>query len=291
MLGILVIDKPLGITSHDVVGRVRRKFSTKRVGHAGTLDPLATGVLVVAVGPATRFLQYLPLEPKEYVFKVKFGIETTTQDAEGDIVAEKGVPENLLAEIERFLPDFRGSIQQIPPMYSAVKKDGKPLYALARKGETIERDPRNVFIYKYEIVQSDGDEVTFLCECSGGTYVRTLAHDMGQNVGCGAHVIELRRTRVGGFTIDCATQLEDATPLDLIQLKDALTDKQIIALNWETVTDAWNGNAIGVRPVPTDPYVALADPAGNVMGMARVTEHGFLQPECVIPREAFDAPV
>jgi tRNA pseudouridine55 synthase len=286
-----VIDKPLGITSHDVVGRVRRKFSTKRVGHAGTLDPLATGVLVVAVGPATRFLQYLPLEPKEYVFKVKFGIETTTQDAEGDIVAEKGVPENLLAEIERFLPDFRGSIQQIPPMYSAVKKDGKPLYALARKGETIERDPRNVFIYKYEIVQSEGDEVTFLCECSGGTYVRTLAHDMGQKVGCGAHVIELRRTRVGGFTIDCATQLEDATPLDLIQLKDALTDKQIIALNWETVTDAWNGNAIGVRPVPTDPYVALADPAGNVMGMARVTEHGFLQPECVIPREAFDAPV
>jgi tRNA pseudouridine55 synthase len=255
------------------------------------LDPLATGVLVVAVGPATRFLQYLPLEPKEYVFKVKFGIETTTQDAEGDVVAEKNVPENLLAEIERFLPDFRGSIQQIPPMYSAVKKDGKPLYALARKGETIERDPRNVFIYKYEIVQSDGDEVTFLCECSGGTYVRTLAHDMGQNVGCGAHVIELRRTRVGGFTIDCATQLEDATPLDLIQLKDALTDKQIIALNWETVTDAWNGNAIGVRPVPTDPYVALADPAGNVMGMARVTEHGFLQPECVIPREAFDAPV
>ena len=291
MLGILVIDKPLGITSHDVVGRVRRKFSTKRVGHAGTLDPLATGVLVVAIGPATRFLQYLPLEPKEYVFKVKFGIETTTQDAEGDIVAEKGVPKNLLAEIERFLPEFRGSIQQIPPMYSAVKKDGKPLYALARKGETIERDPRNVFIYKYEIVQSDGDEVTFLCECSGGTYVRTLAHDMGQNVGCGAHVIELRRTRVGGFTIDCATQLEDATPLDLIQLKDALTDKQIIALNWETVTDAWNGNAIGVRPVPTDPYVALADPTGNVMGMARVTEHGFLQPECVIPREAFDAPV
>jgi tRNA pseudouridine55 synthase len=286
-----VIDKPLGITSHDVVGRVRRKFSTKRVGHAGTLDPLATGVLVVAVGPATRFLQYLPLEPKEYVFKVKFGIETTTQDAEGDVVAEKNVPENLLAEIERFLPDFRGSIQQIPPMYSAVKKDGKPLYALARKGETIERDPRNVFIYKYEIVQSEGDEVTFLCECSGGTYVRTLAHDMGQKVGCGAHVIELRRTRVGGFTIDCATQLEDATPLDLIQLKDALTDKQIIALNWETVTDAWNGNAIGVRPVPTDPYVALADPAGNVMGMARVTEHGFLQPECVIPREAFDAPV
>lgn len=291
MLGILVIDKPLGITSHDVVGRVRRKFSTKRVGHAGTLDPLATGVLVVAVGPATRFLQYLPLEPKEYVFKVKFGIETTTQDAEGDVVAEKKVPENLLTEIERFLPDFRGSIQQIPPMYSAVKKDGKPLYALARKGETIERDPRNVFIYKYEIVQSEGDEVTFLCECSGGTYVRTLAHDMGQRVGCGAHVIELRRTRVGGFTIDCATQLEDATPLDLIQLKDALTDKQIIALNWETVTDAWNGNAIGVRPVPTDPYVALADPAGNVMGMARVTEHGFLQPECVIPREAFDAPV
>ncbi len=286
-----MIDKPLGITSHDVVGRVRRKFSTKRVGHAGTLDPLATGVLVVAVGPATRFLQYLPLEPKEYVFKVKFGIETTTQDAEGDVVVEKNVPENLLAEIERFLPDFRGSIQQIPPMYSAVKKDGKPLYALARKGETIERDPRNVSIYKYEIVQSEGDEVTFLCECSGGTYVRTLAHDMGQRVGCGAHVIELRRTRVGGFTIDCATQLEDATPLDLIQLKDALTDKQIIALNWETVTDAWNGNAIGVRPVPTDPYVALADPAGNVMGMARVTEHGFLQPECVIPREAFDAPV
>src|SRR6202044_655457 len=138
MLGILLIDKPAGITSHDVVNAVRRRFGVRRVGHAGTLDPQATGLLIVAVGPATRFLQYLPLEPKEYVGVVTFGEERDTQDSEGQVVALKPVPGDLEAQVHEVLPQFRGLIQQLPPMYSAVKKDGKPLYAYARSGKEVD---------------------------------------------------------------------------------------------------------------------------------------------------------
>ena len=133
MLGILLINKPAGITSHDVVSRCRRKLQTKRVGHAGTLDPLATGLLVMAVGPATRFLQYLPLEPKEYVATIKFGESTNTYDSEGEVTESRPVPKNLEERLVDVFPDFTGEIDQLPPMFSAVKKDGKPLYAYARK--------------------------------------------------------------------------------------------------------------------------------------------------------------
>src|SRR5476649_403009 len=180
MFGILLIDKPLGGTSHDVVNHIRRRFGTRRVGHAGTLDPLGTGLLVVAVGPATRFLQYLPLEPKVYIAEVAFGHSTPTYDAEGELSEARPVPENLAEAIDSKLPAFRGLIQQLPPMYSAIKVGGKPLYKFAREGKEQVRESRTVHIDTFEILSIEGDKATARISCSGGTYIRSLANDLGE---------------------------------------------------------------------------------------------------------------
>ena len=285
MLGILLIDKPIGITSHDVVSRMRKRFDTRRIGHAGTLDPLATGLLVVAVGPATRFLQYLHLEPKEYVTTFRFGIETSTFDAEGEVVSERQIPEDLVQRINEELPQFREEIKQLPPMYSAVKRAGRPLYSYARKGETVERQLREVYIEEYELLNTDESEATFRIVCSGGTYVRTLAHDLGQAVGCGAHVSSLCRTQVGRFHIDQAVEIDDAGPQDLIPLAEALEPMPVVSLNAGQFRLVQNGHFVKVAEPPTAPLAALADEDGNVVSVARV-QHNELHPECVIPMEA-----
>lgn len=282
MLGVVLIDKPLGITSHDVIARLRRRFNTRRIGHAGTLDPLATGLLVVAVGPATRFLQYLPLEPKEYVGVIRFGIETTTQDAEGEVVAQKPVPKDLLFEVDYAMPEFKGSIQQIPPMYSAVKKEGKPLYTYARRGEAVEREPRSVFISEVEVLGQDGNDVEIRVVCSGGTYMRTYAHDLGQRLGCGAHLASLRRTRVGKFEIEDAVSLEEVSEDDLWPLAEALPPTPLVSLTHRQVESIRQGQSIGYSRAPGGVVCGLVGPDGEVVGMARI--HGQeLQPEVVIP--------
>lgn len=282
MLGVVLIDKPLGITSHDVIARLRRRFNIRRIGHAGTLDPLATGLLVVAVGPATRFLQYLPLEPKEYIGSIRFGIETTTQDAEGEIVAEKPVPNDLLAEVDQALPEFKGSIQQIPPLYSAVKKEGKPLYVYARRGEDVEREPRSVFISEVEVLGQVGNDVEVRVVCSGGTYMRTYAHDMGQRLGCGAHLSSLRRTRVGKFDIDDAVTLEEVEESDLWPLAEALPPLPLVSLTHRQVDAIRQGQAIGYLRPPGGVVCGLVGPDGEVVGIARINGQE-LQPEVVIP--------
>lgn len=285
MFGILLIDKPQGITSHDVVSRLRRTFQTRRVGHAGTLDPLATGLLVIAIGPATRFLQYLPLEPKEYVSVFKFGETTNTFDAEGEITETKPVPSNLEEKLVEVFPDFIGSVQQLPPMYSAVKKDGKPLYAYARKGEEVERQLREVYIDELELDNVTSDTAQVRLVCSGGTYVRTLAHDVGQAVGCGAFVQSLVRTKVGKFTLDQAVKLEDASPDHLIPLTEALPPTPLIELNDTQVVYVRQGRQILIKPLPDSPTVGLLDDERNVVGMGRVIGNK-VQPECVIPADA-----
>lgn len=286
MLGVLLIDKPLGITSHDVVARLRRRFQTKRVGHAGTLDPLATGLLVVAIGPATRFLQFLPLEPKVYVGEIAFGAETTTQDREGEVVAERPIPENLVEAYEQVQPHFLGLIEQIPPIYSAVKKEGKPLYHYARKGEDVVREPRRVHIGRLEAMEFTATSVKVLVECSGGTYIRTLAHDIGQAMGCGAHLAALRRTEVGRFHLDDAVALDDVTAEDIIPLREALIPPApYFEMNLRQVEAIRHGQAIGtLRSYGPEPVVLL-DPKDQVVGMARFRGNE-LQPECVIPRLA-----
>lgn len=282
MLGVVLIDKPCGITSHDVIARLRRKFQTRRIGHAGTLDPLATGLLVVAVGPATRFLQYLPLEPKEYIGTIRFGIETTTQDAEGEIVAEKPVPSALLPAIEEVLAEFKGSIRQLPPLYSAVKKEGKPLYVYARRGEEVEREHRTVFISDVELLAQTGNEVDVRVVCSGGTYMRTWAHDLGQRLGCGAHLSALRRTRVGKFNIDDAVTLEEVAPDDLWPLAEALPPVPLVSITHRQAEAIRHGQAIGFPRPPAGLVCGLVGPDGDVIGMARISGQE-LQPECVIP--------
>jgi tRNA pseudouridine55 synthase len=284
MLGILLIDKPEGITSHDVVSRLRRRFDTRRVGHAGTLDPLATGLLVVAIGPATRFLQYLPLEPKEYVAKIRFGQSTTTFDREGEVTETRPVPAGLPAQVEEARQKFLGLIQQVPPMFSAVKKEGKPLYVYARKGEEVEREARTVHIERFDLLGYEDAVLEARIVCSGGTYVRTLAHDLGEAVGCGAHLAALVRTGVGRFRLDEAAALEEVGPADLIPLDQALPPMPIVALNQRQASSIRMGQQIGWdKPLP-ERLVGLRGPDGDVIGVARAIGD-LLQPECVIPEE------
>ena len=208
--GVLVVDKPAGVTSHDVVDQVRNRLSARKVGHAGTLDPDATGILVLGLGRATRFLDYAQAEPKRYVAVASFGTVTTTQDASGDVV-ERRAPEFDRADLEAALRRFRGPIDQVPPMVSAVKVKGERLYARAGRGETVERPARRVVIHELELrsfVPGVPSEATLEVECSAGTYVRTLVHDLGRDLGCGAHLVVLRRVAAGGFTEDDAVPLE-----------------------------------------------------------------------------------
>ena len=210
--GVLVVDKPSGVTSHDVVDEVRKRLRTRKVGHAGTLDPDATGILVLGLGRATRFLDYAQAEPKRYLAIASFGTATTTQDASGEVV-ERRAPEFDRADLERALARFRGPIDQVPPMVSAVKVKGERLHVRARRGESVERPARRVVIHELELrsfVPGVPPEATLEVECSAGTYIRTLVHDLGSDLGCGAHLVFLRRVAAGGFTED------DAVPLDLV---------------------------------------------------------------------------
>jgi tRNA pseudouridine55 synthase len=199
--GVLLVDKAPDMTSHDVVAVTRRCLNTKKVGHCGTLDPMATGMLIVVVGNATRIQDLLMAEDKEYIGTATLGVTTSSQDKEGEVEETKPVPAFSQEEIKAAFDSYRGDFYQLPPMVSAIKKDGVPLYKLARQGKTIEREPRFVRVYDSEITSVSLPEVSFRVVCSKGFYVRTYAHDIGQKLGCGAHLSSLRRTRSGHFTL------------------------------------------------------------------------------------------
>ena len=211
MNGFLVIDKPQGVTSFDVVRTIRRALKVRRVGHCGTLDPMATGVLPVAIGEATRLVEFVMDGEKIYRGTLKLGETTDTQDAEGTILSSRAIDGIDRAQIEAVIATLLGPIQQLPPMYSALKRDGVPLYELARKGLEVERALRSIEIYRFEISSVDLPFVTFEVTCSKGTYVRTLAHDLGARLGCGAHLTALRRMKSGAFTE------AEAIPLDSLR--------------------------------------------------------------------------
>jgi len=207
---VLVVDKPLGVTSFDVVRRVRRAARVKRVGHGGTLDPLATGVLPICLGEATKLAQFLLDADKEYTFTVCFGVETDTEDAAGAVTARADASAIDAAAVERVLAGFRGSITQVPPVYSALKRAGRPLYDYARAGEAVTAEPRTIVIHALELVAFRGPEAADLSvRCSKGTYVRSLARDLGRTLGPGAHVTALRRTRSGPFALADAQALDE----------------------------------------------------------------------------------
>jgi tRNA pseudouridine55 synthase len=211
--GFLVIDKPQGCTSHDVVAKLRRALgpprSAPRVGHAGTLDPLATGVLVVCLGAATRLSEWATADEKRYFAEVRLGVETDSFDADGAVVAERPVavtPE----QVEAALAGLRGTIEQVPPSHSAIKVGGRKLYELARRGRAVEVPSRTVTVHELRLLELDPPRLRLEVRCSKGTYVRSLAHDLGRRLGCGAHLSGLRRTASGGFTLAQAHRLEDA---------------------------------------------------------------------------------
>lgn len=209
--GLLNVDKPGGMTSHDVVNRIRRLTGIRRVGHAGTLDPLATGVLLLCLGRSTRLIEYLVGHDKVYEVTVRLGQATNTYDAEGEVVAERPFTHLTSSQIEQALVQFRGPIQQKPPLYSAIKKDGQPLYKLARAGVDVEVPAREVTIHDLQILAVNLPEVRLRVACSSGTYIRSLAHDLGEVLGCGGHVTALRRTSVGDFAVAEAVPLAELT--------------------------------------------------------------------------------
>ena len=216
--GVLLVDKSQAMTSHDVVAITRRSLNTKKVGHCGTLDPLATGLLIITIGRGTKIQDLLMSEDKEYVGTLKLGEETDSQDSDGQVTKSSPVPEFTREQIDAAFAKFHGDFYQTPPMVSAIKKDGVPLYKLARQGKVVEREPRFVHVYAHEIIAIRPMEIDFRVVCSKGFYVRTYAHEIGSELGCGAHLKVLRRTKSGRFSVEGAITVDElkAGPLDAV---------------------------------------------------------------------------
>ena len=268
MEGLLVIDKPAGMTSHDVVDAVRRKFGTRKVGHAGTLDPPATGVLLVGLERATRLLGFLGNLPKSYRAEFQFGVTTSTEDAEGERLQERpcSFTEQELASEARALT---GEIEQLPPMVSAVKVGGRPLYKAARRGEEVERPARRVNVYEFRVEEFDASTYrgTVLIRCSSGTYIRALASDLGERLGCGAHVSSLRRTSIGSFDEAGAVALDGLDEANLLSLREAMRDFPSLAVDEAQSKDVSHGRALSPDVMPARekelPVMSLARPGGR----------------------------
>ncbi len=260
--GLLLVDKPQGITSHDAVATVRRALGTKKVGHAGTLDPMATGLLVMGVGRATRLLRFLADLPKSYEGTLLMGVETETLDAEGDVVATRPVQVSD-GELAGAMAALEGESLQRPPAYSAVKVGGRKLYDAARAGETLQAEPRPIHVESFDRLHRRGDEVGFRVVCGGGTYVRVLASDLGAALGCGAHLTRLRRTAIGPFEVGEARAPGDpGEPLPLARAVAHLPQWPI---------DAEEANAVGhgriLAPSGLDGPFAVLDPSGKVLAV------------------------
>jgi tRNA pseudouridine55 synthase len=222
MEGVLLVDKPRDHTSHDVVARLRGKLKTKRIGHAGTLDPMATGLLIILIGKATRVSQYLVSLDKEYEGMIELGKVTDSQDAEGEVMETRPVPALTEDEVKTAIKSFLGDQYQMPPMYSAIKIDGVPLYKSARKGVEVEREPRFIRVMNWELTRFALPHLDFRLRCTKGTYVRTLAHDLGQKLGCGAHLSALRRTATDKFQISQALTLDQIQAMTLPEIEKRL---------------------------------------------------------------------
>lgn len=292
MFGFINLHKPTGWTSHDCVARVRRLLKTKRVGHGGTLDPLATGVLPIAIGPATRLLQFLPTA-KAYRATIRFGITTTTDDLEGEVLQVHSAAQVTQVQVMGALSAFQGTLQQIPPIYSAIQVDGQRLYKLARKGEVVQPEPRTVEVHKIELLDwqvqnPDHPEVTLQIACGPGTYIRSIARDLGEVLQVGGTLAQLVRTQSCGFELadsisletleaqanqGCPTLTEPAVALKALPHCDL---DNLSAVRW------CQGRAVAMSSdVTVGPWIRVHDASANFLGMGMLSE-GMLIPKVVL---------
>ena len=278
--GFIIVDKPVGPTSHNIVTLVRRGTGVRKVGHAGTLDPRASGVLVLCLGPATRLSEYLSTSSKRYQAVVRFGTATQTYDAEGPVLRQtEAVP--TLEEIQAVLPEFRGEIEQVPPPFSAIKVRGKKAYELARAGQDVQLEPRMVTIHLLKVLEYQPPDLLLDVECTAGTYIRSLAHDLGARVSTGAYLANLRRTRAGPFS------LEDAVPLPklevgfltnkwkryLISAVKALPDLPIVEVAGDNLELIRVGHRIPAEP-GSDGMARAIGPDGELIAILEAVERG-----------------
>lgn len=289
--GLILVDKPVGPSSHKVVSIVRKGTGVRKVGHAGTLDPRASGVLVLCLGSATRLSEYLSTASKRYEAVIRFGTSTETYDAEGDAIRITGAAPSE-AEIRSVLPGFQGEIEQVPPPYSAIKIGGKKAYELARKGQEVELDPRKITIYRMEFVQYLPPDLTLGIECSAGTYIRSLAHDLGELLHTGAHLANLRRIKSGPF------RLEDCVPLHKLEQSfdrgewfqylrpaaDALPELPIVRVDGPLLEDVLNGRRIKAGD-PAEGLARALGPDDDLVAILESTDEGsFWHPRKVFNR-------
>lgn len=284
--GVLVIDKPTGMTSHDVVDVIRKRFKMKKVGHAGTLDPDATGVLLVGLGRATRFLAYAQDAPKRYEARARFGISTSTQDASGEVLETRPCSFSR-DDLTRTLEAFRGDIDQIPPMVSAVKIGGERLHAKARRGEVVDRPSRTVTVHSLELTwfaEGDQPEADLDVSCSSGTFVRTLIHDIGERLGCGAHMTALCRTETGGFSLDEAMPLEDVGEGDVKPLVESVRVLPSVDVDEQHAADVSFGRKLpgSIAPDVEDQELLAVRSGGALVAVYKRAGDAFA-PDRVVP--------
>jgi len=282
--GVLLLDKPEGITSNLALQKARRLFNAEKAGHTGTLDPFATGLLPLCLGEATKFSQFLLDADKSYLAEVQLGVRTSTADPEGEVLETRPVTVGQ-ADVAALLPRFIGEIDQVPPMHSAIKRDGRPLYEYARKGIEIERQPRRVTVYDIDLVALEGDRLTLRVHCGKGVYVRTLAEDLGAALGCGAHLAALRRESVGPFAIEDAVTLAqiedcDAEQRDRLLLPPdcLIEDLPRLDLDPDAAWQVCHGQAIWRSGLRVGELMRLYDPAGAFLGVAEVDIEGKAAP-------------
>ena len=286
--GILLLDKPSGITSNDALQQVKRLYFARKAGHTGSLDPLASGVLPICMGEATKVSAFLLDADKRYRVRCRLGVRTATGDAEGETVETRAVDSYSRAQLESVLERFRGSIEQIPPMYSALKHQGQRLYKLARQGVEVERQPRPVEIYALLLTAQGDDWIEIEVHCSKGTYVRTLVEDIGERLGCGAHVCALRRTGVGPYdeaglvTIAMLEQLKqsDLAAMDrlLLPIESALTQWPGVELSSDAAFYLQQGQPVLVPRAPTSGWVRLYERDHTFLGMGEILDDGRVAP-------------
>ena len=293
--GILLLDKPAGITSNTALQIVKRLFDACKAGHTGSLDPLATGVLPLCFGEATKFSQFLLDADKRYQATFKLGVITDSGDADGKVLETRSVPEISDLKLESVLENYRGKISQIPSMFSALKVNGQPLYKLARQGIEIERKSRLVTIHELRVLERHQDKITVDVRCTKGTYVRTLAEDIGLELGCGAHVVELRRLAAGPYTVDETVSMEqlelwaeDKVQLDerLQPVSSAVQDWPQVELTEVTASYIRQGQPVQIANAPTTGWVSIFsesdDPNEEFIGVGQVMDDGRIAPRRLV---------